>query len=91
MIYDTNLIALAVHAPVGIEVPKRSAAAGVCEAEPRSPHFAGKAELIWADVRCHQTGLAGKKTPFSSMIFPAVDSVDFHRNFGGSQLATFDY
>ena len=43
MIHDTNSIALAVHAPVGIEVPKRSAAAGVCELNPG--HLTGKAEL----------------------------------------------
>ena len=34
-IHDTNSIALAVHAPVGIEVPERPAAAGVRQLNPR--------------------------------------------------------
>ena len=34
-IHDTNSIALAVHAPVGVEVPKRSADAGVGQLNPR--------------------------------------------------------
>ena len=48
MIYDTNSIALAVHAPVGIEVPKRSAAAGVCELNPG--HLTSLVKPSWYEL-----------------------------------------